>query len=646
MGKRPETAPMVRCPDVAHILNKFAEPIFWCKPERRFRKNTTGRVLTPSQYDQCELGFDPFTDYVWMPYVNPSGVLLHLAYVDCYYVGDEVGDWASLYTYVPDDTFQQYIVDEGWDSGIVEDWVLTAGISGQTIVNVLNKGIADLTGIEAFVSLTNLNCGNNNLTTLDISNNTNLTSLHCYQNQITSLDVSQNTALTYLYCGNNSLFNSNLDISSLTALETLWCLNMNLTDLTITGNTALTFLNCSNNDLTCLNLKNGNNTSMTLDATTNLLSCITVDDPVWATANWTAPGEIDTGVVFSTSICPACTTGYTYVPDNNFELALISLGYDTLPVDNYVLTANISGVTSLDVSSKSIADLTGIEDFVSLIDLECQINNLSGLTMSENTALTTLKCFTNQLTYLDISGNTSLDYLNCGSNQFTSLSVSNTTLTSLYCNDNLLTLLDVSGATALDLLYCDYNQLTSIDLSQNTALVDLSVTVNDLTSIDVSSASGSLNVFGCFDNDLTTLDVNSNINLTNLYCNDNDLTSLYVSGATALQTLNCKDNQLSSLDVNNNTSLTSLDCHDNQLTSLNVTGTTVLEYCICYDNLLTCLNVQNGNNTAMTTGKFQGAGNSLTCITVDNVAFSTTNWTAPTYIDVGVVFSATTCPGC
>ena len=50
----------------------------------------------------------------------------------------------------------------------------------------------------------------------------------------------------------------------------------------------------------------------------------------------------------------------THVPDNNFEQALIDLNYDDT-LDDYVLTANISGVTSLDVESKEISDLTGIE---------------------------------------------------------------------------------------------------------------------------------------------------------------------------------------------------------------------------------------------------------------------------------------------
>ena len=54
-------------------------------------------------------------------------------------------------------------------------------------------------------------------------------------------------------------------------------------------------------------------------------------------------------------------SGYTYVPDDNFEQALIDLGYDDT-LDNFVITDSISEVTTLNVSNDSISDLTGIED--------------------------------------------------------------------------------------------------------------------------------------------------------------------------------------------------------------------------------------------------------------------------------------------
>jgi Leucine-rich repeat (LRR) protein len=274
----------------------------------------------------------------------------------------------------------------------------------------------------------------------------------------------------------------------------------------------------------------------------------------------------------------------TLIPDPNFEQALIDLGYDTAPINGSVPTANISDVTSLDVSNNNIADLTGIEDFIALIDLSCDSNQLTSLDVSNNTALITLYCYSNQLTSLDVSNNAALIYLICFNNQLTSLDVSNNTaLTFLSCNENQLTSLDVSNNTALTELYCAFNQLTSLDVSANPALEFLN----------------------CYTNQLTSLDVSANNVLTELDSGNNQLTSLDVSANNALTVLYCDFNQLTSLDVSNNNALTELYCFNNQLTSLDV---------------------RNGNNISI--GVFNATNNpNLTCIFVDDTAYSTANWT-------------------
>jgi len=98
------------------------------------------------------------------------------------------------------------------------------------------------------------------------------------------------------------------------------------------------------------------------------------------------------------------TAQSTYVPDDNFEQALIDFGYDDV-LDNYVLTANIIGVTHLVVSDNDISDLTGIEDFTSLIYLSCWDNNLTALDVSQNVALIKLFCSNNQISILDYREN-------------------------------------------------------------------------------------------------------------------------------------------------------------------------------------------------------------------------------------------------
>ena len=64
----------------------------------------------------------------------------------------------------------------------------------------------------------------------------------------------------------------------------------------------------------------------------------------------------------------------TYVPDDYFEQKLIDLGVDTGPLDDSVTTANISQITTLSFEPYSINDLTVIQDYIALKELNCSRN--------------------------------------------------------------------------------------------------------------------------------------------------------------------------------------------------------------------------------------------------------------------------------
>lgn len=80
------------------------------------------------------------------------------------------------------------------------------------LIDVSSMSIANLTGIEAFVNLTELYCSYNQLTSLDLSTNINLTELYCFNNQLTTLNFSVNSILVYLYCYGNQLTTLNLSM--------------------------------------------------------------------------------------------------------------------------------------------------------------------------------------------------------------------------------------------------------------------------------------------------------------------------------------------------------------------------------------------------------------------------------------------------
>ena len=125
------------------------------------------------------------------------------------------------------------------------------------------SNISDLRGIEAFVSITELYCNYNELTSLDVSQNTALTYLGFSYNQLTSLDVTNNTALIDLWCSNNQL--KEIDVSKNTFLKSLTFNGNKLTEIDLSENTSLTLLYCDDNQLSSLDLSK--NTSL------SILSC-------------------------------------------------------------------------------------------------------------------------------------------------------------------------------------------------------------------------------------------------------------------------------------------------------------------------------------------------------------------------------------
>lgn len=318
---------------------------------------------------------------------------------------------------------------------------------------------------------------------------------------------------------------------------------------------------------------------------------------------------------------------HTLIPDANFEKTLIDLGLDSGAVDGKVLTANISNYTHLDVSSKNISNLTGIQDFLALTVLYCSKNQLTNLDISKNFFLYDLDCSNNQLTSLDIIKNTSLIYLDCSSNKLSSLNVTkNTALISLYTTDNLLTDLDVTKNISLTSLGCNSNKLSGLDITNNLSLSYLSCFSNHLTSLNVTKNT-SLTYLTCSFNQLTSLDVSKNTDLKELYCTSNKLTSLDITKNTLLNSFTCWNNQLTSLDVSKNPSLKLLFCDNNQITSLDLSKNNSLTDFACSNNQLRSLNLKNGNNTNINTVPFNlTANHNLSCIQVDDTTYSNTNW--------------------
>ena len=134
-------------------------------------------------------------------------------------------------TNFPDGAFRQYVADN-FDKD--KDGALNqTERNAVKEIEISNSGCTSLQGLKYFSKLTDLLCGDNNLTELDVSENPELGRLICYNNSLTSLNLNKNTKLRSLNCNNNKL-----------------------TVLDLRENKSLSWLRCKNNCLTSLDLRN------------------------------------------------------------------------------------------------------------------------------------------------------------------------------------------------------------------------------------------------------------------------------------------------------------------------------------------------------------------------------------------------------
>jgi gliding motility-associated-like protein len=264
----------------------------------------------------------------------------------------------------------------------------------------------------------------------------------------------------------------------------------------------------------------------------------------------------------------------TFVPDDNFEQALIDLGLDSGPLNDSVPTINISGVDNLDLNNKNISDLKGIEDFRSLSVFDCSRNQLTNFNIQNNTQLT-----------------------------------------QLFCNGNQLTSIDVTQNSNLILLWCYTNLLSNVDVTQNPDMISLICWENNLTSINISN-NPNLVVFGCEDNQITNLDLSKNVKLNRFQCRGNLLTSLDINNNSNLSYIDCGQNQITDLNLSNNNILNTLLCSFNELKALDLSQNPDLRNLECTNNKLCSLNVKNGNNDNIAYMNFK-SNLDLNCVIVD-----------------------------
>lgn len=382
-------------------------------------------------------------------------------------------------TNFPDDAFRQYLHET---YPFYEGETLTQkDLDKVKTLNLTDKGISSLKGVEHFRYLENLYCDYNNLTTLDLSRNKILITINCSHNILTSLTLPVDPReCLKINCSHNKLTSLEVSVYNPVFGTFLDCSHNNLTSIKIShrGNDPQPVaLNCSYNNLSSLNYDD-------IDAQLYKLNCshnnFTQLEDLW---RWTWLRELD------------CS--YNKL-NGNLPLA--------------------AGLTSLE-------------------ELNCSGNDFTYINLQYLTGLKRLTMTDSKVTSLDLSNNTELHYLKLNYSKFDELRLlKNTELDTVIVNHcDLNKLLFTSAATNLMHLECKYNSLTSLWLYDQPNLKYLDCSHNKLTTLNYNSMP-QLETFDCSYNEFTSLDIAKLTKLKQFYAHHNKLISIagveYVDGPT------------------------------------------------------------------------------------------------------------------
>ena len=505
------------------------------------------------------------------------------------------------YTCIPDSVFEQYLIDNMIDTNTTPDGqVLTAAISSLTELDITNKGISDLTGIQDFTALERLIARYNNIMTVNLASNTALKHLDLYQNKLTGIDVMSNTNLEFLDVGSFSKNTYNnitdIDLHLNVVLDTLGVVNNKLTSLVLDDNAALTRLVCDGNTITSLDLSNNNNldliscsnntgmTSLTLPPTAPLtrLDCYNSSG---TTGNGQLSGTLDV------SMYPDLQILWCY--GNQFS-GTLNLASNTK-------------IENVDCGDNDLTDIMLPIDIGNFTRLICDGNNLTALNLANNHALTTVNCngyYGNSISNLTLPNPSDIEFLNCSYNELNTLNVSAlTNLGQLYCHHNTPLTAITFNNPYLQYLYC--NNCPMLTTLNNTlsliGLFEFGLWYCDLTSLDLTNSMV-----------LQYLEPGGNANLTNLALPETPTLTALWAYETNLSS--------SGLDYSKNTELQYLDLGITNFTSIDVSMLPKLV--TFWGNLnpqLTSLNLANKHNDILDYVRIED-NTGLTCIQVDDVA--------------------------
>ena len=358
------------------------------------------------------------------------------------------------------------------------------------VLNLSNKDIKELNGIEYLTNLKELNLENNQLKKVNLRYNEELITLNLSNNNLDKINLNFNKLLEYVNLSKNNL--TKFDTLPISKVKQLDLSNNNLSDIKLTNMKDIISLRLKNNKLKDINLKN-NLLLEELDISFNNIKELSYFSNL--TSLDIEKTDIEDVIV-------------------NKELKRVNIG--STKFKNIDFIKNLELLEELNISNTDI-DSLDLSNYKKLKTLDISNTYLEKFNIKENTLLEILKASKAHIKNIDLSNNKELVLLDLSNNKIEEISLK-----------ELVNLKDLNLSN---------NKLKSLDLSKNTKLINLVLNENELTEVNTLEFKD-LETLEIANNNIEKLDLKNNVNLTKLNISSTKIKDINVEHLKKLKNLN------------------------------------------------------------------------------------------------------------
>ncbi len=424
--------------------------------------------------------------------------------------------------------------------------------SAITRLELDNKNISNLEGIEHFINLEVLKCSDNNIQKINTENLTKLKFLTAERNLIKSIDV-RNCILWTLRLSGNPIEYAYLTGRNTFQMEGFFGIDFGYNQV---PNMKYVCISQAQYDPNPNGVDHRERVWNRLGSALHIGEC-TIQTPTCPIINFTDP---------------------------DFKQGLI---------DNVWGTVDTNGDGEICIEEAENTTRILIGDGATF-----KLNNISDI--SEIKYFTNLEKFiitgTGEVTNVDISNNKKLYFFSLNNNKLSSLNTSNNPLLQyLYLRNNKIKSVNLLNNPLLTHLSLEKNLLTSLNISKQPNLSSLEIADNQIPSIDIRDKS-SLVTFNVARNKLTSLDVTNNFLLKYVNISHNNLGSISIKNNKELIHFYARDIQITDIDLSENINLTQLYLHHNYLKKIDISNNNKLVDLFIGNNLIKEIDIRNCNS--------------------------------------------------